>query len=46
MTYSKLVAAIKKIKKTNRGTNLAILAFEWQKQTVAAYISYLYIQCF
>ena len=38
MIYNNLIAATKKIKKTNRYTNLAILAFKLQEQTIAAHV--------
>lgn len=41
-----MIAAAKEIKKTNKYSNLAILALKWQIQTVAIYASYLYIHCF
>ena len=46
LTYNNLIIIAKEIKETNRCTNLAILAFEQQIQTVVIYASYLYTHYF
>ena len=46
LTYNKMIAAAKEIKKINRYTNPAILALEQQVQTVAAHDLHLYASCF
>lgn len=46
LTYSQLVIIVKKIKKTNKCTDQAILILEQQVQTVAVHTPHLYAQCF
>ena len=46
ITHIKLIAVATKIKKTNRCTDIAILALEQPVQTVAAHAPHSYAQCF
>ena len=46
LIYNDLTAIAKEIKETNRYTNLAILAFEQQVQTVTVHAPHLYVHYF